>query len=48
MNLCVNPAQNVSARAAGIVRRARPFVVLALLGAGVSGCGYNTIPTLEE
>jgi LemA protein len=48
MNLCVNPAQNVSARADRILLRARPFVVLALLGAGVSGCGYNTIPTLEE
>jgi LemA protein len=26
----------------------RAFFVLALLGVGVSGCGYNTIPTLEE
>ncbi|HTV33674.1 MAG TPA: LemA family protein [Methylocella sp.] len=26
----------------------RAFAVLALIGVGVSGCGYNTIPTLEE
>ena len=28
--------------------RLRALVVLALIGASVSGCGYNTIPTLEE
>jgi len=37
-----------SPRAAGIFPRLRAFFALALLGLGVSGCGYNTIPTLEE
>jgi LemA protein len=37
-----------SARAFRIFPRLRAFFVLALLGAGVSGCGYNTIPTYEE
>jgi len=35
-------------RASGIFPRLRAFFALALLGLGVSGCGYNTIPTLEE
>jgi LemA protein len=35
-------------RLAGIFPRLRAFFALALLGLGVSGCGYNTIPTLEE
>jgi len=35
-------------RAAGIFPRLRAFFALALLGLSVSGCGYNTIPTLEE
>ena len=37
-----------SPRAAGIFPRLRAFFALALLGLSVSGCGYNTIPTLEE
>jgi LemA protein len=37
-----------SPRATGIFPRLRAFFALALLGLGVSGCGYNTIPTLEE
>lgn len=28
--------------------RLRNFILLIILGLGVSGCGYNTIPTLEE
>ncbi|MGH6812148.1 MAG: LemA family protein [Methylocella sp.] len=50
MNLLVNPAQNVfeSPRAARILLHVRAFFVLALLGVSVSGCGYNTIPMLEE
>ncbi len=28
--------------------RLRAFVILALLGVSVAGCGYNTIPTLDE
>src|SRR5208283_5315156 len=35
-------------RAARMFPRLRAFFALALLGLGVSGCGYNTIPTLEE
>ena len=35
-------------RAAGIFPRLRAFFALVLLGLSVSGCGYNTIPTLEE
>ena len=35
-------------RLAGIFPRLRAFFALALLGLSVSGCGYNTIPTLEE
>ena len=35
-------------RATGIFPRLRAFFALALLGLSVSGCGYNTIPTLEE
>ncbi|MGO9238686.1 MAG: LemA family protein [Methylocella sp.] len=34
--------------AARIFPRLRAFFALALLGLSVSGCGYNTIPTLEE
>src|SRR3977135_1361299 len=50
MSLFVNPALNLfeSSRAARILLRVRAFFVLALLGVSVSGCGYNTIPTLEE
>ncbi|MGA7656994.1 MAG: LemA family protein [Methylocella sp.] len=35
-------------RAARIFPRLRAFFAIALLGLSVSGCGYNTIPTLEE
>jgi len=28
--------------------RLRAFVVLAILGVSLAGCGYNTIPTLDE
>ncbi|WP_026607305.1 LemA family protein [Methylocapsa acidiphila] len=28
--------------------RLRAFILVALLGVGLGGCGYNTIPTLEE
>jgi LemA protein len=35
-------------RAAWIFPRLRAFFALAFLGLSVSGCGYNTIPTLEE
>src|ERR1700688_4544761 len=50
MNSFVNPSLNVpgSSPANRILPRLRAIFVLALLGAGVSGCGYNTIPTLEE
>jgi LemA protein len=50
MNMSVNPTQNVfePSRAARLLLRVRTFAVLALLGACISGCGYNTIPTLEE
>ncbi|MGH6823698.1 MAG: LemA family protein, partial [Methylocella sp.] len=49
MTLFVNPALNLfDPSRARIVRRVRAFFVLALLGVSVSGCGYNTIPTLEE
>ena len=50
MNLSVSPSLNLveSPRAARKLLRVRAFFVLALLGVSVSGCGYNTIPTLEE
>jgi LemA protein len=50
MNLSVNPSLNLveSSRPDRIFPRLRAFVILALLGVSVSGCGYNTIPTLEE
>ena len=50
MYLSVKPSLNLveSPRAARILLRVRAFFVLALLGVSVSGCGYNTIPTLEE
>ena len=50
MNMSVNRTQNVfePSRAARLLLRVRTFTVLALLGACISGCGYNTIPTLEE
>src|SRR3569833_1807087 len=33
---------------AAVVHRSRVFIVLASLGIVLSGCGVNTIPTLEE
>src|ERR1700674_118959 len=50
MNSFVNPSFNVlgPSPADRIFPRLRAFFVLALLGVSVSGCGYNTIPTLEE
>src|SRR5215470_6313678 len=41
-----NFVQFSSARAA--VSRLRLFFILAALSLTISGCGYNTIPTLEE
>ena len=50
MNLSIKPSIHVfeSSPVSRMLPRLRAFFVLALLGAGVSGCGYNTIPTLEE
>jgi LemA protein len=48
MNLSLPSLNLFESRAARIFPRLRAFFVLALLGAGVSGCGYNTIPTYEE
>src|SRR5579875_1860963 len=42
----INPFE--TSRMAGILPRLRALFVLALVGASLSGCGYNTIPTLEE
>ena len=50
MKSLVNPSFALidSSRTAKMLPRLRAFSVLALLGVSVSGCGYNTIPTLEE
>jgi LemA protein len=50
MKSLVNPSLALidSSRTARMLLRVRAFAVLALLGVSVSGCGYNTIPTLEE
>jgi LemA protein len=50
MNLSLKSSLNLfqSSGANRIFPRLRAVFVVALLGAGVSGCGYNTIPTLEE
>jgi LemA protein len=50
MNLSLIPFFNPfeSPRVDRALPRLRVFFVVALLGIGVSGCGYNTIPTLEE
>jgi LemA protein len=50
MNLIANSARDLSQplRAKAPVRRLRSILVAATLGLTVSGCGYNTIPTLEE
>jgi LemA protein len=49
MNLPANPALDFvqSSRAKAPLLRLRSFL-LAALALAVSGCGYNTIPTLEE
>jgi LemA protein len=50
MNLSIKSSLNLF-QSSGVKRifpRLRAVFVVALLGAGVSGCGYNTIPTLEE
>ncbi|MCI0600272.1 MAG: hypothetical protein L0Y60_12270, partial [Beijerinckiaceae bacterium] len=50
MNLSGKPSLNLvqSSRAATVLLHLRALFVVAALGAGVSGCGYNTIPTFEE
>src|SRR5438270_12495274 len=50
MNLPAHPAQGRPQffRANAAFVRLRSLFVLASLGLAVSGCGYNTIPTLEE
>src|SRR5438132_1394218 len=50
MNLSGKPLVNLvqSSRAAWVLLRLRAFFVLAALCVSVSGCGYNTIPMLEE
>src|SRR5208283_312878 len=39
------PAMEISM---SVVSRLRSFAIATLLGLSVAGCGYNTIPTLEE
>ncbi len=50
MNLSLKSSLNLfqSSGANRIFPRLRAVFIVALLGATVSGCGYNTIPTLEE
>jgi LemA protein len=50
MNFSMNPSEPAfgSSPVSRLFPRLRALFVLAILGAGVSGCGYNTIPTLEE
>jgi LemA protein len=49
MNLSLNPSPSLfQSHAARILPRVRALFVLALLSVSISGCGYNTIPTLEE
>jgi LemA protein len=49
MNLSLNPSLPLFlSRATRILPRLRSLFVLAALALSVSGCGYNTIPTLEE
>ena len=45
---CLSLSFFTPAKAGKLIPTLRAFAVLALLGTGVSGCGYNTIPTLEE
>jgi LemA protein len=49
MNLAQNPALNrVNSRATRIFPRLCSLFVILALGVSLAGCGYNTIPTLEE
>jgi LemA protein len=50
MNLSLKSSLNLfqSSGATRIFPRLRAVFAIALIGASVSGCGYNTIPTLEE
>ena len=50
MNLSLKSSLNLfkSSGTNRIFPRLRAVFALALIGASVSGCGYNTIPTLEE
>ncbi|MDQ6703986.1 MAG: LemA family protein [Pseudomonadota bacterium] len=50
MNFSMNPSHTAfeSPSAKRILPRPGAFFVIALLSICVSGCGYNTIPTLEE
>jgi LemA protein len=50
MNLSLKSSLNLfqSSGANRIFPRLRAVLAVALIGATVSGCGYNTIPTLEE
>jgi LemA protein len=50
MSLLANPALEPfrSLRAKEVFALLRSFFIFAALGLTVSGCGYNTIPTLEE
>ncbi|MCL2453098.1 MAG: LemA family protein [Alphaproteobacteria bacterium] len=45
---CLSLSFFTPAKVGRLIPALRAFAVLALLGTGVSGCGYNTIPTLEE
>jgi LemA protein len=49
MNLAQNPAlDRVNSRATRIFPRLCSLFVILALGVSLAGCGYNTIPTLEE
>jgi LemA protein len=49
MNLCLNPAlPSFQPATTRIFSLLRALFILAVLAVSVSGCGYNTIPTLEE
>ncbi len=50
MNFSINASQDglPLSRANRVFASLRAIFVLAILGVCVSGCGYNTIPTLEE
>jgi LemA protein len=50
MSFSINPSRNLleSSRVNRILSGLRALFVLSILSVSVSGCGYNTIPTLEE